>query len=315
MPHSLDSTELPDVVVVGAAGLDIKGRLRGDTVAGTSNPGEVRISVGGGARNIAENLARLGLRVTLLSAVCEDDFGQTIIRQTTRAGVDTSNVLRTCNHHSAAYIALLGSHGHLLVGVDDMIATSAITPEYIHEHRNLLASARMVVMDANLPLESGMALLSICEGAGVPVALDPVAYTPALRYRDLIGSFYLAIPNELEAQALTDVHIASEAQAILAAKQLNTAGVAIAIVSRAGAGVVYATTALNGHVPAIEVEIIDPTGAGDALIAAVIYAILNDIPLDEAVRLGVSAATLTLISAETVRQDLSLESLYAQLVI
>src|SRR5262245_57118946 len=102
MPHSLDSTELPDVVVVGAAGLDIKGRLRGDTVAGTSNPGEVRISVGGGARNIAENLARLGLRVTLLSAVCEDDFGQTIIRQTTRAGVDTTNVLRTCNHHSAA---------------------------------------------------------------------------------------------------------------------------------------------------------------------------------------------------------------------
>ena len=56
-------------------------------------------------------------------------------------------------------------------------------------------------------------------------------------------------------------------------------------------------------------------GAGDALAGAVIYALLNDIPVDEAVRLGVSAATLTLESIDTVRQDLSLESLYAQLVI
>jgi pseudouridine kinase len=47
----------------------------------------------------------------------------------------------------------------------------------------------------------------------------------------------------------------------------------------------------------------------------VVYALLNDIPVDEAVRLGVSAAALTLDSAETVRQDLTLESLYAQLVI
>jgi pseudouridine kinase len=80
-------------------------------------------------------------------------------------------------------------------------------------------------------------------------------------------------------------------------------------------GVVYATPTTSGYVPSIEVEVVDPTGAGDALTAAVVYALLNDIPIDEAVRLGVSAATLTLESAETVRQDLSLESLYAQLVI
>jgi pseudouridine kinase len=89
----------------------------------------------------------------------------------------------------------------------------------------------------------------------------------------------------------------------------------IAIITLGHDGLVYATGDANGYVPAIKVEVVDPTGAGDALTAAVVYALLNDIPVDEAVRLGVSAATLTIESADTVRQDLSLESLYAQLVI
>jgi pseudouridine kinase len=305
----------PEVVVIGAACLDVKGRLRGDIIAGTSNPAQVRISAGGCARNIAENLARLGLRTVLLSAVCQDDFGRAIIQQTSRAGVITDHVLVTCDYHSAAYIALLNSHGHLLVGIDDTAAATALTPELIERHAGLLAAARMVMIDANVPIETAKTVLAICAAADVPVGLDPVAYRPALRYRQLIGSFALVRPNSVEAQALTDLPVNDVDQGIRAAKQLIASGVHVAIITLADAGVVYATPDLSGHVPAIEVEVIDATGASDALTGAVIYALLNDIPVDEAVRLGVSAATLTLGSTETVRQDLSLESLYAQLVI
>jgi pseudouridine kinase len=310
-----DSSEAPEIVVVGAACLDVKGRPNGEIVAGTSNPGMVRISVGGCARNVAENLARLGLSTALLSVVCQDDFGRTIVRQTERAGVNTDHVLVTCARHSAAYVALLGSEGHLLVGVDDTEAIEALTVEFINDHADLLSEARMVVMDACLPVETGEALLAICQAAGVPVTLEPAAYAPALRYRHLVGSFYLVTPNAVEAQALTGLPISSVAQGILAAKQMIGEGVEIAIITMADAGLVYATPDLSGHVPAIEIEVVDQTGAGDALTGTVIYALLNDIPVDEAVRLGVSAATLTLKSTDTVRQDLSLESLYAQLVI
>lgn len=309
------SPEATDVVVVGAACLDVKGHIVGDIVAGTSNPGEVRVSVGGCARNVAENLARLGMRTTLLSAVCDDDFGQVIMRQTERAGVNTDHMLIDCNHHSAAYMALLGGHGSLLVGVDDTVIAATLSPDYVRDHGDLLAAARMVVIDANVPLASAEALLAICRAAQVPVVLDPVAYAPALRYRDLIGSFYLATPNTVEAQALTGLPVATIEQGALAAKQLVAAGVTIAIITLGADGLAYATANANGYVPAIQVEVADPTGAGDALTAAVVYALLNDIPVDEAVRLGVSAATLTLDSNDTVRQDLSLESLYAQLVI
>jgi pseudouridine kinase len=77
--------------------------------------------------------------------------------------------------------------------------------------------------------------------------------------------------------------------------------------------VVYATAETSGHIPAVETEVVDPTGAGDAMTAAVIFALLNDIPIDEGIRLGASAAALTLRHRGSVVPGLSLELLYDQL--
>jgi pseudouridine kinase len=103
--------------------------------------------------------------------------------------------------------------------------------------------------------------------------------------------------------------------ALEAAKCLVGQGVDIVLVSLAEFGVVYATSETSGYIPAIRTKVVDPTGAGDALNATVIYALLNQIPLDDAVRLGVTAASLTLRHRGTVVDDLSLEMLYDQLVI
>ena len=304
-----------DVVVVGAACLDIKGQLLVQAVGGTSNPGAVRITAGGCARNVAENLARLGARTALLSVVCEDDFGQAILAQTERAGVVTDHVLVSCERSSAAYMALLNADGQLVFGIDDLGAIAMLTVEYVHDHADLLRQARLVMIDANVPLDSARAILAICHEAGVPVGCDPVAYLPALRYQPLISAFALVTPNAFEAQVLTGMPVETVTQGILAAKQLVGMGVGVAVITLASAGVTFATADLSGHVPALDVEIVDTTGASDALTATILYGMLNDIPLDEAVRLGVSAAALTLRSTDTVCQDLSLESLYAQLII
>jgi pseudouridine kinase len=100
-----------------------------------------------------------------------------------------------------------------------------------------------------------------------------------------------------------------------AARYLVSSGVKIAIITLAEFGVCYATSETAGYIPAIRTEIIDPTGAGDALTAAVIFGLLNEIPIDEALRLGISAAALTLQHPGAVLPDLTLEKLYNQLVI
>ena len=89
----------------------------------------------------------------------------------------------------------------------------------------------------------------------------------------------------------------------------------IALIALAEFGVVYASSEISGHVPAIQTPIIDPTGAGDALTAAVLYGLVNEMELDDAVRLGVSAASLTLRHSGTVFTGLTLEKLYETLVI
>jgi pseudouridine kinase len=99
------------------------------------------------------------------------------------------------------------------------------------------------------------------------------------------------------------------------AKNFVSQGIKIAIISMAQFGVCYATSETAGHIPSIRSEIVDPTGVGDAMTAAVIFALLNDMPVDDAVRLGVSAASLTLRHSGTVLPDLTLEKLYDQLVI
>jgi len=122
-------------------------------------------------------------------------------------------------------------------------------------------------------------------------------------------------PNALEAEVLCGQPVRNRDEAIVAAKRLVGLGVEIAIITLADQGVVYATSNASGHIPAVECEIVDLTGAGDALTGAVIFGLLNDFPVDEAVRLGVSAAALTLQCRETVCPELSLDSLYDKLII
>jgi pseudouridine kinase len=303
----------PSIVVVGGASLDIKGRLRRDFIPGTSNPAAIQMSVGGVGRNIAENLARLGTSVALISAVCEDDFGRAILQQTEAAGVDMSCMLLTGEQRSSSYIAILSHDGSLLAGLDDSAAGRAITPAHIQERAELLENADMVVIDANVARATAETILAICETAHVPVAFEPVAFGLADRFRQEVGRFFLVTPNDLEAEALSGMPVRDVPTAIAAAQKLVSLGVGVALISLAEAGIVYASADEVGHIPGMPTEIVDPTGAGDALAATVIYGLTHNIPLAESVQLGQIAATVTLKSPETVTPDLSLDYLYAQL--
>jgi pseudouridine kinase len=301
------------VVVIGAASLDIKGQLVRDFMPGTSNAASIRISAGGVARNIAENLVRLGIRSSLIAAVCGDDFGNAIIQQTTAAGVDTSGVMITCDQPSASYIAIIGPNSELLAGLDDSSAARLIMPEWIDHFADSIRQAPMVLIDANLARPTADYVLDICDEAGVPVAFEPVAYGLATRFHDRVGRFTLITPNMLEAEALSGLPVTDVASATKAAQHLVGLGTAIVVVTLASEGAVYATADEVGHVPAMPTDVLDPTGAGEALAAAVIYGLVNDIPISECVRLGVIAAAVTLRSPETVAPELSLEYVYAQL--
>lgn len=312
---SSNSSDTASVVVAGAAAMDTKGHALEPLQSGTSIPGQVRVSVGGVGRNIAENLARLGMETTLLSAVGDDEAGRHLLAQARRSGVNVDHVLISSEHATAAYLAVFDSLGNLSVSVAEMNITEAVTPRYLYNRRRWLRQASMVVVDANLSPKALASLFRQTRQYGVPVCADPTSTSLAPRLCPHLKDLYMITPNALEAEALCEQPVRNREEAVVAAKRLVSLGVEIAIITLADQGLVYATPDASGHIPAVECEIIDLTGAGDALTATVIFGLLNDFSVDEAVRLGVSAAALTLQCRDTVCPELSLDILYDRLVI
>ncbi len=305
------------ILLIGAACQDLVARLDSDLQAGTSNPARIRASYGGVARNVAENLARLGQAVRLISVVGRDQAGEELLEYTAQAGVDVSAVRRSERFPTGFYMAVLDPQARLQFAVDDMRVMAELTPAYLLQHQSLFEDARLVFVDTNLSEAALRTVLSLSRKAKVPVCADPTSAVLAERLKPHLSKLHMVTPNVTEAIALTgQVFESSDRQAALEnARTLLLAGVDIAIITLAEFGVVYASSETSGHIPAIQTPILDPTGAGDALTATVLFGLVNEMDLDDAVRLGVSAAYLTLRHSGTVCPDLSLEKLYQQLVI
>lgn len=308
-------TQLPEIVVVGASCVDVKARPLAPVQPGTSNPAQIRLSLGGSGRNIAENLARLGVQVALLSVVGNDLLGQRLLEHTAETGVDVSRIIVAADRTTGTYLALFTEEPQQGFALGDVSQLSLATPEYLRTHEGLIQQARMVMIDGNLDRETVAEVLSLAREAHVPVGLDPASVHRAYALRPHLAEFSMVTPNRVEAEALLDVSIRSVAEAQQAARQMVSLGVNVAIITLGEKGLVYATSDGHGRIPAIRCDVVDWTGAGDALAAAVIYALLNQMPVDEGMRLGVAAATLTLRSQESVNPEMSLEQLYANMVI
>jgi pseudouridine kinase len=298
------------VVVIGAASMDIKARARTSLAPATSNHGTVSLSLGGVARNVAENLARLGVPTCLLTAVGDDAFGEEILRRTSAAGVDTSRALVAGGQRTATYCALLDETGDMAVSIDDMQVVEALTLQVVRSHRALLSRSPMIVLDANLSPRALKAVLALARRARVPVCMDPVSIDLAERAKPHLADFAIITPNASEAAVLSGGPAGTLMEAAQAAQRLLASGVGLAVITLAEHGLYYAAPGGSGHIPAPRVQVVDATGAGDALTAGVVYGLVNGLPVDECMRLGVSAATLTLRSAQTVSPEMTLERVY-----
>lgn len=304
------------VLVLGAAGLDLKITPRGTVVErGHSNPATIRWSWGGVARNMAENLALLGAEVHFITAVGDDWWGHALLRQLRESGINTDACVISHDQPTASYAALYDRDRRLSVAYDDMIVTNEITPGYINRLRGLVRQADIVCIDANLSPRALKTLFRLTAQYDVPVCADPTTALLAPRLRPYLSGITAITPDRAEIEALLGGELGGEEETSAGARRLVQAGVALAIVTLGSDGLYYATSEESGRIPAFTVEVVNPIGAGDALTAAVAYGLLEDISPSEAVRLGVAAAAQTVACREAVCPHLSLELLYERLVI
>jgi pseudouridine kinase len=246
------SPESP-ILVIGAAGVDIVGILRGELDHGTSNPAQIRSSFGGVTRNVAENLARLGQPVILLTAVGYDQEGDQLIQQTCNAGVDVSRIVRSKDYPTGTYLAVVNSRGELQYALDDMRAISTLTPSYLQSQATLFQEASLLFVDANLSKETLRKAVSLAHRANLPICADPTSTMLADKLHPYLSRISMITPNSAEAGILCGrvIDPSKRRQSLEAAKCLVSQGVDIAIITRARFGVCYATSEISGQVPAI----------------------------------------------------------------
>lgn len=305
------------ILVIGATLLDSRGKPDAGLAPGTSNPAKIRVTRGGTARNVAENLARLGAEVRLVSAVGDDLIGHRLVNQTAESGVDTELVQIIEGENTGAYIAVLEENGALAVALDDVQVLRHITPGLLDRNRSLFKEADMVMMDGSLTPDTMATVVRLCAKYGKPLCADPSSVRLAYKLRPFLDQLHLVVPNEGEAAELCEVDFEGhDPEASLAlARCLVGKGVANVVVTLANFGLDYATARETGYIPANYSEMVDATGTGDAVTAAIMFGMLNDLPPIEAIRLGAAAASLTLQTEETVVPDLSLDMLYDHLIV
>ncbi|MCA9991937.1 MAG: carbohydrate kinase family protein [Ardenticatenaceae bacterium] len=305
------------VLVVGGTLLDIKGKPTRGLEPGTSNPGIIRASRGGTARNVAENLSLLGADVVLISAVGDDDTGQKLLRQTAGAGVDISHLQIVPGLSTGTYIALLEQDGSLSVALDDVRAMESITSQYLDHRRTLFRDADIVMIDGSLQPDAMRTAIRLASQYGKPICADPSSARLAHRLLPYLPQLFLVVPNQMEAANLCGLdypeHDADASQEM--ARQLVQMGVEIAVVTMTNFGLSYATSDEQGYIPPHYSEMVDSTGTGDALTSAIIFGLINEVPITECMRLGAAAAGLTLQTNETVVPDLSLDMLFDHLTV
>jgi pseudouridine kinase len=306
----MSNRKRPRVVVIGGANMDIKCRIIGRAAMASSNPGTTVLTPGGVARNIAENLARLGVATSLISAVGRDRLGEQLIRDTASGGVDVRGVSHIAGP-TGLYAATLDTAGELIVGVAAMAIVEQLTPRRLERHRRRIASADMVVADSNLPAATLDWLIGLAAGQGVPLAIETVSVPKGGLLRRVLRRrrpMFALFCNRDEALALTA--LAATGPAVRALHGMGVRHVCIGLgrdgmrVSSAEGGRMTAAT-----VPALPAKAVDVTGAGDAAVAGTLFGLLCGEALPLAARYGQAAAALTVACERSVNPRLTVRAI------
>ena len=297
-------------VVVGGVNMDIGGSSYRPLVAGDSNPGSVRMSLGGVGRNIAHNMSLMGVDVRLLTAYGDDLYGQRIAASCSELGIDVSHALRLSNERTSTYLYINDEKGDMTLAVSDMAICDRITPAYLASNLGLLQNAQVVVVDANIPAES---LRWLAENVTVPIFCDPVSTIKAEKVRPILGRLHTLKPNRIEAELLSGIPIHSKEDVEKAAQVLLDTGLRRVFISLGAVGVYGATHQGAMWMPNRQVHLVNTTGCGDAFMAALVWAYLEGTELEGTLKAGLAAASIAIETNETIDPGMSAEALKARM--
>ncbi|NLY51321.1 MAG: ribokinase [Firmicutes bacterium] len=287
------------IVVVGSINTDLVGRTHrmprgGETILGS----DFRMVPGGKGANQAVAVARAGGNVKMLGRVGDDLFGEQHLANFGDNGVDTQLVRVTPGVPTGVAIIIVDDDGENSIVVIPG-ANNSLLPADIEAAREIVETARIVMLQLEIPLETVETVITMAKGAGVPVMLDPGPARPL--GKELLAQVDILTPNEHEAQVLAGEELHNLDDAYRIAGKLLDYGTKNVLLKLGGNGVIFATSQGMEHIPAHKVKAEDTTAAGDAFAGGLAVALAEGFSLRSAVLFAnaVGALAVTNLGAQT----------------
>lgn len=295
--------EEPYALVIGGSNMDILGKPESIYVERDSNPGSVELSPGGVGRNIAENLARLGTSVKMLTVLGDDIYGKQLLETCRDAGIDMNHVKISGNKGTSVYLSILDENGDMISAVSDMSVMEELDTAYLEKHHRIISAASLLILDANLSEE---VLKHLTEKyVDKDIFVDTVSSSKAKKLRPLLNRINTIKPNRIEAEILTGLDITDKEKLELAADLLLKEGVKRIFLSLGTEGIYYCDKERSLTFKGEQVEAVNTTGAGDAYTAALAYSYLNCFTPEKTLAFAAAASKLTVQCRETINRNIS----------
>ena len=274
----------PFVAVVGAVNMDVCGRPYQKLILRDSNPGAVRYTPGGVGRNIAHDLRLLDVPVRFVTVFGDDPYGAALRESCEMLGMDLTDAATMPGMRTSTYLYITDEHGEMQLALSDTDISACITPEFLAPRLDRLNAASAVVVDGNLTRET---LCWIAQHVTVPIFADPVSVTKAERLRPILGRLYTFKPNLTEGQ-----HLTGETSPERIVDALLRQGVQRVFLSLGADGILAGAGEERVMLPCLPTRMVNTTGGGDAVMAALLWAYLRGMTLKEATSSALKAGRL-----------------------
>lgn len=277
--------------VVGSINTDLVVTTRtlpkvGETVTGD----EFKICFGGKGCNEAVAAARLGAKVNLFSAVGEDLFSQNILAHLDSENVSLTGIKKIKGMTGGiANITVCNKNNQIIVvpGTNALVDTT-----HILAHKKEILECGIIGGMFEIPIETLVETSKICKENNIKFVLNP---SPVKEYPlELFENATYVIVNEMEIEKVNGYNPKNPTEVLL--KFPNKL-----ILTKGADGCYYSDGKKVLHIPAIKVQVVDTTGAGDTFLGSFMFAINNGLKIEEALTFANICAGLktTILGAQT----------------
>ncbi|MHA1292253.1 MAG: ribokinase [Promethearchaeota archaeon] len=257
------------VLIIGSSNMDLNIYLDrlpkpGETVTG----GIFKQFLGGKGANQAVAAVRSGAKTIFVGKIGTDAFGDQMISQLNKEGIDTSHIIRDPQETSGIAFIMIDKHGENMIGVAPG-ANYKLSPKEIRELYDLIKNAASLVVQMEIPIDSIEEIFKIASQGNVIKILNPAPLKPIPV--EILKNIDIIIPNEGELYRLNSLlnlnQLIGETKEKIVQASKNVAKLGIkTVITTLGRKGCLGYDSINDEIyeiPAFKVKAIDTVGAGD----------------------------------------------------